>query len=235
MSMRYALFFTPPRGSQLLRLAQTWLGRDAFADIDIELNPVGSLSPEAIFDFSSFPRLYGFHATLKAPFRLHEAATPDALHAATDGWAGTTASVTIPSLKLERLGKHFALMANEPSQELSALAESCVRHFEPFRAQLTDAEVARRKPAALTEKQRGYLHTFGYPYIFDEFRFHMTLTRAVRDKEVQQVETALHQHFAPVIGKPLAIDGVGLFCQPDSHANFKIERYVPLTGTGGSA
>lgn len=232
--MRYALFFTPPHGAQLLALAHRWIGRNAFTDEAIAVRPIARLVSQEILDLSSFPRLYGFHATLKAPFRLRDGQSVDALRVAIDQWARVTPPATIDALQLNRLGAHFALMAQTQSAALNALAASCVRSFEPFRAELTDAEIERRRPDQLTDQQRAYLSEYGYPYVLDAFRFHMTLTRAVRDEEVDATEAALLQHFAPVLGLPLAIDGVGLFCQPESGADFTIAHYAPLLGGYGS-
>lgn len=232
--MRYALFFTPPRGAQLLDLAHGWIGRDAFTGQATRVRQAAQLLPDEILDISSFPRLYGFHATLKAPFRLREGQSVDALRGAVDQWARITSPAKIDALQLNRLGAHFALMAQTPSVAVNALAASCVRHFEPFRAALTDAEIERRDPARLTDQQRAYLLAYGYPYVFDAFRFHMTLTRAVRDEEADAIDAALQHHFAPVLGLPLAIDGVGLFCQPESGADFTIAHYAPLRGADGS-
>ncbi|MGB7433005.1 MAG: DUF1045 domain-containing protein [Ahrensia sp.] len=232
--MRYAIFFTPPRGAQLLGLAHGWIGRDAFTGEATPVQPIAQLSPVEIIDFSSFPRLYGFHATLKAPFRLREGQSVDALRTAVDQWVRITPPAAIDVLQLKRLGAHFALMPQAPCADVNALAASCVRHFEPFRAALTDAEIERRRPAQLTDQQRAYLLDYGYPYVFDAFRFHMTLTRAVSEEEADTIGAALQHHFAPLLGKPLAIDGVGLFCQPENGANFTIEHYAPLGGGGES-
>ena len=40
----------------------------------------------------------------------------------------------------------------------------------------TQGELERRGLDSLSERQRGNFERWGYPYIFDEFRFHMTLS-----------------------------------------------------------
>ena len=61
--MRYAVYLTPPDGSGLLRAAEAWLGRSAYG------RPTGPpAAPDAAM--ASVPARYGFHATMRAPFRL---------------------------------------------------------------------------------------------------------------------------------------------------------------------
>ncbi len=69
-----------------------------------------------------------------------------------------------------------AVVPDAPSAELSTLAQACVEGFEVFRAPMTPNDRARRKPENLTPRQVEQLDRFGYPYVRDDFRFHMTLT-----------------------------------------------------------
>ena len=82
----------------------------------------------------------------------------------------------IPQLSLARLDGFFALVPGAEAADLYALADDVVTGFDGFRAPATEAEIARRNPAALTSRQRELLDAWGYPYVLDEFRFHLTLT-----------------------------------------------------------
>src|SRR5262249_23493027 len=97
--------------------------------------------------------------------------------------------VTVPSLKLAALGTFLALRPADPSQALDSLASECVVWFERFRAPLTEAEVSRRRLGSLSPAQDEFLVRWGYPFVFGEFRFHMTLTRSL-DAELQTRVTA---------------------------------------------
>ncbi len=44
-------------------------------------------------------------------------------------------------------------------------------------------ELQRRRAANLTPRQEFLLMHWGYPYVLDEFRFHMTLTRRLPDEK----------------------------------------------------
>jgi hypothetical protein len=127
-------------------------------------------------DLTTSPRRYGFHGTLKAPFSLAKDATEDALIAACTGFAKTVSPFDLKGLSVNQLGKFLALTPAQAEPDLEAFASLCVRQFEPFRAPLSAEDLDRRRQANLTPKQDAYVETWGYPYVFDEFRFHMTLS-----------------------------------------------------------
>ena len=101
-----------------------------------------------------------------------------------------------------------------------ALAGAAVDRFNALRAPLTAPEIARRNPDRLTERQRAYLDRYGYPYVKDEFRFHMTLTDPVTMAEAARIEPVLHRLLAPILATPIEIDAVALFVEPEPGAPF---------------
>ncbi|HMN88199.1 MAG TPA: DUF1045 domain-containing protein, partial [Bauldia sp.] len=109
-----------------------------------------------------------------------------------------------------------------------ALAADIVRAFDPFRAPPTPEEIERRHPERLPPRQRENLARWGYPYVFEDFRFHMTLTGAVPRERQDSVEAVLAARFAPFLGRPLAIDAVSLFVERDPPADFVVETRAPL-------
>ena len=66
---RQAIYFAPPAGSPLARFGAAWLGWDPEAGAEVEGLPVAGL-PLPREALVAAPRRYGFHATLKPPFRL---------------------------------------------------------------------------------------------------------------------------------------------------------------------
>ncbi|MBE7184257.1 MAG: DUF1045 domain-containing protein [Methylobacterium mesophilicum] len=221
--MRFALYFTPPADYPLVARAAGWLGRDAFG---------GALTaiPETRAAATESARRYGFHATLKAPFRLREGESVEALETALDRFAREAAPVTIPVLALEQPGRFFALVPDAQPSELTALAARIVEGFEPFRAPLSDAEIAKRKPETLPKPERDNLLRWGYPYVMDQFRFHMTLTDKIAPEESEAMRAALTREFAPFIGKPLAVDHLALFIEPAPGAPFTARKLLKLEG-----
>lgn len=174
-------------------------------------------------------RRYGFHGTLKAPFRLRDGCTIDQLQHQLTRFAAPRQAVVIPQLKLSRIGEFFALVPVETPPELHSLAESIVVAFDEFRAPMTDAEFARRNPAALTQRGRELLKSLGYPYVLDEFRFHLTLTDRVPAAQQARVQHSLERWFAHCVARPVAIDVLGLLTESEPGAPFQLHSLHPLS------
>ena len=176
---RYAIYYAPPCRSALARFGAAWLGWDAAAGKVVPHPDMPGLSPSAISILTATPRRYGFHGTLKPPFRLAPDRTVTELEDALARFAAAHPPVVTAGLRLARLGRFLALVPKGDTVRLDALTADCVEEFESFRAPLSKAEIARRESAGLTDRQRAYLHKFGYPYVREEFRFHLTLTGAL--------------------------------------------------------
>lgn len=67
---RYAVYLTPPFGSDLWRFGSDVIGRDAATGLDQEGFAPEGHTAESWRRLTEEPRRYGFHATLIAPFRL---------------------------------------------------------------------------------------------------------------------------------------------------------------------
>lgn len=226
--MRYALYFTPARDDRLAAAASAWLGRDAFTGEALRPPAVSSLTPAEIAYHTAAARRYGFHATLKAPFSLAESETEASLLADLEAFAGQACRVFIPRLVIGQIDGFFALVPNAPLPELDAFAAAVVRHFDRFRAPLSDAEIARRNPDALRPEEVRNLVQWGYPYVFERFRFHMTLTGRVGAAEAHRVRTALEEVFRPLLDRPIAVEGLALFVEPEPGAPFTVLSYKAL-------
>ena len=102
--------------------------------------------------------------------------------------------------------------------------------FEPFRAALGEADRARRLKSPLTPAQRAYLEAYGYPYVGDAFRFHMTLTGSLPQEMVAPVRLALAQAYAQAVpGGAVAIDRIALFRQETRESRFRLLDSVSLS------
>ena len=223
--MRYAFYFTPPADDPLTVSAARWLGRDAFAGT--ALAPDGQ-APDGWETLVAEPARYGFHATLKAPFHLADGQTEADLLRALDVFAADTPAFAIPRLKIGRLGSFFALVPDGDADALNDFAADVVRCFEPFRAPLSAADIARRKPETLPEPARTYLTDWGYPYVFDAFRFHMTLTGSVPVERQDEIAAHLEARFSPLIGGPVPVRDLALFIEPERGAPFRVLTLAAL-------
>ena len=221
MTHRHAIYVAPARGSDLMRLAGGWLGRDAFGD-----RPRPQPDVAGIAELTAAPRRYGFHGTLVAPFRLHRDRMEDELRSALGAFALSRRAIPLP-LAVGRLGPFFALVPRRDAPALNDLADRAVETFHPFRAPLTDEDRARRNPEGLTQQQRDHLDRWHYPYVFDEFRFHMTLTGPVPEGDRDRVEQAIRDHFDAGVLEGFAVDGIARYAEPEPAGDFRIrERYA---------
>jgi hypothetical protein len=122
----------------------------------------------------------------------------------------------------------------EASDNLSLLAADCVRNFDSFRAPMTTEDRARRNPSALTPAQVEHLDRWGYPYVMDDFRFHMTLTGRVSTERREQLVEMLQQRFAALDLKTLAVDRIAVFRQNDAGSRFRVLAQFGLRSTDKS-
>jgi len=227
--MRYAIYYAPPPDSLLHELGSRWLGRDAWTG-----KPVDQPNVLGIGRLTMEPSRYGFHGTLKAPFRLRDDKTPEALAQAV---AALAASETPFGLRIKAgsIGGFLALVPAEPSPALMALAARCVRELDEFRAPASEEELRRRRQASLTPAQDQYLERWGYPYVMDEFRFHMTLTERLDPPDQQRLAAAAAAHFAPALQGPVMMAGISLFVEAAPGAPFLATGCMPFSGVEGAA
>ena len=225
---RYAIYFAPDPGSVLDRFGAELLGYDAYQGADVPF-PLGMKLPPGWREMTQDPRKYGFHATLKPPMTLAPGKSEDELIATCAAFAGELR--TIPMIKpvVGVISGFIALVPAAASADLERLAADCVREFEPFRAPLTDADRARRNPSKLTSRQRDYLDRWGYPYVFEEFRFHMTLTGRL-DAGHAPVLEMLRDRFRDNGVRDLAVDRIALFRQDGPDQRFRVIGNWPLQG-----
>ncbi|MEM6896422.1 MAG: DUF1045 domain-containing protein [Pseudomonadota bacterium] len=183
---RYALYFTAP-GHELAKVGAAWLGWDIAGGAEVAQG--AEVSPA----WTATPRRYGFHGTLKPPFHLAAGKTAEALTEASAALARRHARIGLGTLAVTQLGGFLALTTQEVSG-IARLAGALVTELDEFRAPPSEAELERRRKAGLTARQDEYLQAWGYPYVLDEFRFHMTLTGRLAGDE-STAAAALAQAF----------------------------------------
>ncbi len=215
---RYAIFYAPPLGDPLAVFGARWLGRDVVSGQPVAQPRIDGLDMPAI---TAFPRHYGLHATLKAPFALAEGATPEALIDSVRDFAAEQRTAAGPDRKVAVLGRFVAIVPDDASPRIDDLAAAAVERFEPFRAPLDAAEMAKRLASNLTDRQRALLDRWGYPYVFDQFRVHMTLSGPLDDQTRQAVRLAAQTAAAPFLEMPFTVDRLAVFHQPDRETPFR--------------
>jgi putative phosphonate metabolism protein len=224
---RFALYYAPARESAWWQAGSAWLGRDAQSgERCVPPQPPALRRPLA--DLTEAPRRYGWHGTLVAPFRLAEGVTQQRVLDAARDWAGTQSPFALP-VEAATLGDFVALRPADPDGEanLRHVAASALRTLHPLRARPSPADLARRLGAPLSERQRALLIEWGYPYVFDEFRFHMTLSSSLADADERALLVSWWQAQTSALG-PLAIDHAALFVEPAPGEPFILWQRVPF-------
>ena len=226
MYRRYAIYYTPAPGTPLAEFGADWLGWDS-AEGRARSRPAGSAP--AIAQITAAPRKYGFHGTIKPPFHLAEGTTVDALQEALADLCASAAPVTLDGLHLSRLGRFLALVPTGDASALAALAGRAVKTLDAFRAPASEAELAKRRAANLSPAQEAHLLQWGYPYVLDQFRFHMTLTGRLARAEATQAEAMLGTHLAGLDLAPYRMTGLTLLGEDAQGMFHQLHRYT-LTG-----
>lgn len=224
--MRVAIYYTPPAEHPLARAAVHWLGRDAFTGGRLASAATEAIGAEELQTFTAEPSRYGFHATIKAPFRLAEGRTLDDLQSALAAFCEGREPVPLGRLQIADFGQFIALVPCSISAELHELAAEVVRVFDTFRAPLTQGEMARRQAGFLSPRQEAHLLRWGYPHVFEDFRFHMTLASRISEEGRPSVISLLEERFKHLLETVPNVDSLALFVEPEPGADFDVLRRI---------
>ena len=224
---RYAIYYAPAPG-ELADFTASWLGWDPGAARVVDHPQLGGL-PAPVAALTDTPRKYGFHGTIKPPFHLAGGTDAAGLQAAVAALAARLAPVVLPGLRLVDLHGFVALVPAGDTTALATLAAEVVVGLDAFRAPPSPQEIARRRPDALSDRQRALLAQWGYPHVMDQFQFHLTLTGAVSAAHSAAVVAALRPHLTPLLPQPFVVRDLALFGQAGD-GMFRILHRYPLTG-----
>ena len=221
---RYAVYWAPSGGAWA-KAAAEWLGWDPVAGR-------AAMQPDMgvpLADWTEEPRKYGFHGTVKAPFRLAEGWDQARLCASTETVFARLGPIQLQGLSLHRIGSFLALTPDGDVSALTALAAEVVMGLDAARAPLTPAEIQRRRPERLSPLQRGLLDRWGYPYVLGEFQFHLTLSGSLRPADLDRIQPLAEAHFAPHVPRPFQITDLCLFAEAEDGRFHLLSRHA-LTG-----
>ena len=227
---RYAVYAVPDPASQLFQRASRWLGWDSAAATMTqfperhELDNPGALDIETV---TRTPRKYGFHGTIKPPMRLAEGYDEATLIVRARELASTLAPVTIPSLEIAAIGSFLALVPAEPNAGLADLAGSVVTGLDEFRRPADEAEMDKRRAAGLSARQDELLREWGYPYVLDEFRFHMTLSGRQEPDAMPMVHAMLSQWIGPAVPEPFILERLAIMGEA-ADRRLRLITWLPL-------
>lgn len=208
--MRYAVYFVPADNSGLGVFGARLFGR--WPDASIERNTLDIDDREAR---TSRVARYGFHATLKAPFELAAGCSEQGLADAIAELATRMRPVRFGPMTVHADASgvflsHAADVDARTIEAIQTIAERCVVDLEPWRAPLSEAAHARRKPAQLNARERELLETYGYPWVLEAFQFHITLGDCFGDVRDQAWVDALGEQFRTLVTAPPVFDRIAL-------------------------
>ena len=226
---RHAAYFAPKSDSLAWDLGSRWLGRCAFSGKTLTQPAVENIDAHTFHRLTESPRLYGWHATLKAPFELGLGISLENLQGAFTQTSTFESGPFQLDLQFAEVGDFLALVPLKPSAPLTALAERCVRELHSCALALSQAELMRRRAGGLTARQESHLQEWGYPYVMEEFQFHLTLTGSLRSEDRATrtaIRLAAQQWFAPLIENGMAVDALTWFAQDAQGGDFRwVERF----------
>ncbi len=233
MPARYAVYAVPEPGTPLAELGSALLGRDSETGAPVAQPRLPDFSPEHLAELTADARRYGLHATIKAPFYLKPGMAEAELLGAAARFAPGRPPILVHRLLVTGDASFSALApAGETDAErqalhrLNAFADNVVLFFDGFRAPPTPEEIRRRKPEELTPRRRELLAQWGYPFVFEEFRFHITLAGRAHDaEEARALRLAMQEYLQPALDEPIRIADICV-CRQDERGDFiLLERF----------
>nr|WP_103335062.1 DUF1045 domain-containing protein [Pseudotabrizicola formosa] len=224
---RFAVYYAP-RPGPFAKATAALLGWDSASARPVPQPDLPGV-PLPLAALTTDPHKYGFHGTLRAPFRPADGLGAEDVADAVRSLSRKLSPVSCDGLRVENLHGFLALTPTGDHSALNAFAASVLRETNPLRAPLTDAERARRRPESLTPHQLALLDTWGYPHVMEEFRFHLTLTNHLPEDQAAQTLPVLSAHLAPVLPKPFIIEDLCLFGE-DAGGRFHLLHRFPLSG-----
>jgi len=227
---RYAVYLAP--ADPFREIGSRWLGRCAETG-----GPLPGPQPDdpRRAAWTRAPAHYGLHATLKAPFRLADGHSATMLDAAARAFARRQQAFAA-HLALRDLRGFLAWCladapeAHEGRRRMHALADDAVRDFDVFRAPPTAEETARRRPERLSAAEQDMLARWGYPYVFDTFTFHITLTGLLDPAAQSKASARLRTLAGAGTQAPMPVDRISLYVQPEPGADFLVARHYRFDG-----
>lgn len=221
---RYAVYYAPHPGTLGWLAGSHWLGRCAAQLVPLPQLNIHGVAAADLQRLTAAPRRYGWHGTLKAPFALAPGASWMDLHQAVQALASSLTAFALPPMQVQRLDDFLALVPM-PSPavhaHVQAVASACVTQLQPLAAPLGESELTRRRAAGLTPRQDELLERWGYPFVLDEFRFHMSLTGDLRQVDTRTADLVLdaaQQFFSDL--PVLQFNSLAIFAEPTPGADF---------------
>jgi hypothetical protein len=227
MSGRYAIYFIPSADSPTYQRVSAWLGYSILQEQTLSQREL----PADLHEFRGFTRhaaLYGCHATLKPPFRLRAGLKEKHLLKIFKHFCRICRPIRCSGLRVDSIGRFLALTQSKNSKKLDELATDCVQTFDLFRDEISEAGFNKRQPEKLSPNQLKMLQQWGYPFVLDEFRFHITLSDPLPESSLSACKKALNNFLLPTFSDSFVIDSLSLCHQAHAGEPFRVLKTCTL-------
>ncbi len=230
---RFALYYTAEQGSFGQNFGRHWFGHCLETGQACPIMPHHALpwDLETHRRYTAIAARYGFHATLKPPFYMQQGLSYQDLDQALLAFTAQQLEISSGPLKLSRISSFLALVPTDPVTSLSAFAAQCIQQFDSFRAPPTEQELTRRRQKTLSPAQEIHLQKWGYPYVLDCFRFHITLTANLTEAEQEKIVSFLQNNILPFQKTDFHIREICLCGEPygdQQNMPFQLLKRYPL-------
>ena len=218
--MRAAIYYAPESDDPLWLAGSAWLGRDA---------ETGAILRQPRPDLAAItrsPSRYGLHATLKPPMALAQGLP--ALREDLARLAARLAPCPMPPLRVGMIGPCLALLPASPCPAVHALCNEVVSALDHHRRPPGEEETARRLAMPLSDTERVLLARWGYPFVFESWQLHITLSDPLPEGQAPLQEA--EAFFAPALALPRSLSSLGLFVERVPGQGFWLEERYPLGG-----
>ncbi|HEY9096013.1 MAG TPA: DUF1045 domain-containing protein [Hydrogenophaga sp.] len=218
---RVAIYAAPETASTWWQEGSAWLGRCAHRQQPLPQPGIEGMDTDTLIRLTADPRRYGWHGTLKAPFRLADGVGLAQLDDAVTRLCKQLEPIDLKDLRVVRMGGFLALRPESTRPQLTTLAAHCVTQLHPLAAPLTAPDIERRRRAGLTPEQDALLLAWGYPWVLDQFRFHFSLTgplHAESPDTAQRLLAAATERFGAL--PPMRLSHLSIFVEPTAGADF---------------
>ena len=222
---RYAIYYVPSENSELDLFGKCWLGWDPYKGVETTKSDLSKLP--SFKKFSSLvltPKQYGFHGTIKAPFRLKNEYTYNDLENKVREISKQIHSFYFDQLIIKKLGNFIGLIPTN-NLKINAVSNKFVEELDYLRDELSESEIKKRKPHKLTSNQKQMLFKWGYPYVFNEFKFHLTLTSKLNVVEIDEVFRSLQNILKQVNLNKISFNNICIFGQKNDEKFYFVKRF----------
>ena len=226
---RYAVYFAPEPQNAWWQAGSQWLGRCAAGSAVLAMPAINGISEDDWQSARAAPRRYGWHATLKAPFKLAPETSVNLLTTTLSTLAKNIQAFDMPPMQVVQIDDFLALIPQHECEKANTVAARCVVELQSLAATLSESELKRRRQAGLSAEQDAMLLRWGYPFVLEHYRLHFSLTGSLKNFSQYQITSLLaaaQDWFALL--PPCRLDSLALFVEPSPGADFMLQEHFYL-------